>query len=105
MVLLLALHSPFRCYCGPFPPPIRPSLFLTELGLGFFSPPYGVSRVNYLSLCTHPIATPRVLPAGACVAHFPTGLRPSPWDHRLGSHINGFEAFSAFSFHYGLSAR
>jgi hypothetical protein len=54
---------------------------------------------------TFSVATTPVLPVGACVARFPTRRRPSPWSQRLGSHINVFEAFSAFSFHYGLRAR
>jgi hypothetical protein len=90
---------------GPFRHPIQPSLFLADLWLGSFFPPYRVSRVDVLFLRTHTIATTRVLPNGACVARFPLRRRPSPWDHRLGGHINVFEAFSAFSFHYGLSAR
>src|ERR1700748_1791267 len=91
----------FHRYYGPFRHPIQPSLFLADLWLGSCFPLHRASRVDFLILRTHTIATTPVLPVGARVARFPTGRRPSPCSQRLSSHINVFEAFSAFSFHYG----
>ena len=53
----------------------------------------------------HAIAITPVGPLGAFVARLPQQRRPSPSSRRVGSHINLFEACSAFTARYGLHAR
>ena len=56
-------------------------------------------------LYMHAIAITPVGPLGAFVARLPQQRRPSPSSRRVGSHINLFEACSAFTARYGLHAR
>ena len=79
------------------PPPCRPGLPLAGSRL-----PRARHRQGFPCCCTFhlpcmPTPLPRRKPAGARVALFPAGRRPSPVSRRVGSRINRFEACSAFT--------
>ena len=79
------------------PPPCRPSLPLSGSRL-----PRARHRQGFPCCCAFhlpcmPTPLPRRKPAGALVARFPAGRRPSPNDRRVGFRINRFEACSVFT--------
>ena len=75
-----------------------PDLILADLQLGSLSPPLGVSRVDSLFLCTHPIAIIPVAPDAVRIARLTPGRRLSSLSHRLSAHIALFETSSVFIF-------
>ena len=87
------------------PPPCRPGLPLA----GFR---FSRARHRQDFPCCHtfhlphvPTPLPRRKPAGALVARFPSGQRPSPTSGRVGFRISGFEACSTFTARFGPHGR
>ena len=90
-------HYPASPVLRASPPPCRPGLPLAGSRL-----PRARHRQGFPCCCAFhlpcmPTPLPRRKPAGALVALFPAGRRPSPIDRRVGFRIMCFEACSAFT--------
>ena len=83
-------HCPASSVLRTSPPPCRPGLPLAGFRL-----PRARHRQGFPCCCTFhlphvPTPLPRRKPAGALVARFPSGQRPSPTSGRVGFRICGF---------------
>ena len=87
------------------PPPCRPGLPLAGFRLPRARHRRGFPCCYAFHLPCMPAPLPRRKPAGALVALFPAGRRPSPYLRRVGFRIDVFEACSAFTERSGPRGR
>ena len=90
-------HYPASSVLRASPPPCRPSLPLAGFRLPRARHRQGFPCCYAFHLPCMPTPLPRRKPAGALVALFPAGRRPSPVSRRVDFRNNRFEACSAFT--------